>query len=252
MIRSFVSKLGLSSLLGLAALLWSIDPVMAQTPPEPVHIILHLLDYVAVDYPEFVQDGVVLDQAEYDEQLEFSQQVRTMLSHLSTHPDKAHLLRLADELISAIQGQRPGVEVSALAQQLRWSIIRAYDVELAPKRAPDWRLAATLYQAQCAACHGPEGRGDGPAAASLEPSPSDFHDHHRMDQRSVYSLYSTITLGVQGTGMSGFQSAQRRRTLVASPSMSATSPARPLICSVVPSCGSLALDGAGSLTSPAW
>ena len=26
-----------------------------------------------------------------------------------------------------------------------------------------------------------------------------------MDQRSVYSLYNTITLGVQGTGMSGFQ-----------------------------------------------
>ena len=101
MIRSFISKLALSSLLGLAALFWSIDPVTAQTPPEPVHIILHLLDYVAVDYPEFVQDGVVLDQAEYDEQLEFSQQARTMLSHLSTHPDKAHLLRLADELISA-------------------------------------------------------------------------------------------------------------------------------------------------------
>ena len=205
MIRSFVSKLGLSSLLGLACLLWCIDPATAQAPPEPVHIILHLLDYVAVDYPEFVQDGVVLDQAEYDEQLEFSQQARTMLSHLSMHPDKANLLRLADELISGIQGQRPGSEVTALAQQLRWSIIRAYDVEVAPKHPPDWRLAATLYQAQCSGCHGLEGRGDGPAAASLEPSPSDFHDRHRMDQRSVYSLYSTITLGVQGTGMSGFQ-----------------------------------------------
>jgi high-affinity iron transporter len=205
MMSSLVSKLALSSLLGLALLLWSIDPMLAQTPPEPVHIIVHLLDYVAVDYPEFVQDGVVLDQAEYDEQLEFSQQVRTILSQLSTHPDMAILLRLADELISAIQGQRSGSEVAALAQQLRWSIIRAYTVELAPTRPPDWRSAATLYQAQCSTCHGPDGRGDGPAAASLEPSPSDFHDRHRMDQRSLYSLYSTITLGVQGTGMSGFQ-----------------------------------------------
>jgi high-affinity iron transporter len=205
MMNSLILKLGLSSLLALALLLWRIDPVSAQAPPEPVHIIVHLLDYIAVDYPEFVQDGVVLDQAEYDEQLEFSQQVRTLLSQLATHPDTATLIRLADELISAIQGQRPGSEVAALAQHLRWSIIRAYTVEVAPKRAPDWRSTATLYQAQCSSCHGPDGRGDGPAAPSLEPSPSDFHDRHRMDQRSLYSLYSTITLGVQGTVMSGFQ-----------------------------------------------
>jgi high-affinity iron transporter len=205
MSRSVVSKLGRSSLLGLAVLLWSMGLVAAQGPPEPVHLIVHLLDYVAVDYPEFVQDGVVLDQAEYAEQLEFSQQVRTMLSELVARPDRATLLHQADELISRIQGRRSGDEVSALAQQLRWAIIRAYGVEVAPKRPPDEQSAATLYRSQCAACHGPEGRGDGPLAASLEPRPSDFHERQRMDQRSLYSLYSTITLGVQGTAMSGFQ-----------------------------------------------
>ena len=198
-------KIGRSSLLGLASLLWSIGLVSAQVPPAPAHLIVHMLDYVAVDYPECVQDGVVLDQAEYDEQLEFAQQVRTMLDQLPTHRDRTSLLRLADELINGIQGKRPGFEVSTLAQQLRWSIIHAYDVEVAPKRPPDLRTAAALYPVQCAACHGPEGHGDGPAAASLDPSPSNFHDRHRMDQRSVYSLYSTITLGVQGTGMSAFQ-----------------------------------------------
>ena len=107
MSKSLVLKIAMSSLVGLASLLWSIGPATAQAPPGPVHIIVHLLDYVAVDYPEFVQDGMVLDQAEYDEQLEFSQQVRTMLAQLSVHPDKANLLRLADELISGIQGKRP-------------------------------------------------------------------------------------------------------------------------------------------------
>jgi high-affinity iron transporter len=199
------SPLVLSSLLGLAVQLGGIHLLMAQDPPEPAHLIVHLLDYVAVDYPEFVQDGVVLDQGEYDEQLEFSAQVRTMLAQLAPHPDKANLLRQADELQSRIQDRRPGPEVTALAQELRWSIIRAYAIEVAPKRLPDGRLAATLYQAQCATCHGADGHGDGPAAASLEPSPSDFHDRDRMDQRSLYSLYSTITLGVQGTGMAGFQ-----------------------------------------------
>src|SRR5919108_138842 len=205
MIRSCILKIGMSSLLGLASLFWSIALAGAQAPAAPAHIIVHMLDYVAVDYPEFVQDGVVLDQAEYDEQLEFAEHVRTMLDQLPTQPDKASLIHLADELINGIQGKRSGSEVATLAQQLRWSIIRTYDIEVAPKRPPDLRSAAALYQAQCAACHGPEGHGDGPAGAVLDPSPRDFHDHHRMDQRSVYSLYSTITLGVEGTGMSGFQ-----------------------------------------------
>lgn len=32
----------------------------------------------------------------------------------------------------------------------------------------------TLYQQNCASCHGATGRGDGPAAASLNPAPSDL------------------------------------------------------------------------------
>lgn len=32
----------------------------------------------------------------------------------------------------------------------------------------------TLYQANCTSCHGPAGRGDGPAAAGLEPKPANL------------------------------------------------------------------------------
>jgi high-affinity iron transporter len=192
------------ALLGLMPFLWTVGVAAAQAPPEQAQIILHMLDYVAVDYPEFVQDGQVLDQAEYDEQLEFSQQVWARLKQLPAHADQAVLLNQAAQLIAQILAKRPGSEVATLAQQLRWAIIRAYNVEVAPKRPPDLRLAAALYLAQCSACHGVQGQGDGPAAASLDPAPSNFHDRQRMDQRSVYGLYSTITLGVQGTAMASF------------------------------------------------
>ncbi len=32
----------------------------------------------------------------------------------------------------------------------------------------------TLYEANCAVCHGPQGRGDGPGAAGLNPPPPDL------------------------------------------------------------------------------
>ena len=37
---------------------------------------------------------------------------------------------------------------------------------------------AALYREHCAACHGPRGAGDGPAAAALDPPPPDLRAHH--------------------------------------------------------------------------
>jgi high-affinity iron transporter len=180
-------------------------PARGSAPAERAQVILHMLDYVAVDYPEFVVDGKVLDKGEYDEQVEFVGQVRALLAELPPRPGQPALIAGAERLAALVEGRGPGGEVAALAGQLRWQIIKAYDVEVAPARPPDLGQAAALYAAQCATCHGATGRGDGPAGKSLDPRPSNFHDRERMAQRSVYGLYSTITLGVEGTGMAGFR-----------------------------------------------
>src|SRR5690606_40697850 len=52
--------------------------------------------------------------------------------------------------------------------------------------------------------HGDEGAGDGLAGQGLEPAPTDFTDPARARERSLYGLYNTITLGVEGTGMTPF------------------------------------------------
>ena len=54
------------------------------------------------------------------------------------------------------------------------------------------------------ACHGAQGDGKGPAAAGLDPAPSNFTDRARAAERSVYGLYNTISLGVEGTSMPAF------------------------------------------------
>ena len=166
--------------------------------------IVHMLDYMSVDYPEFVKDGKVLDEAEYKEQQEFSGQVIVLLGKLPEVAQRAELLKQAETLKARIDAKAPGAEVSKLASSLRWRVIEAYKLTVAPKSIPDLKRGAALYAAQCAACHGAQGRGDGPAAKGLDPVPSNFHDRDRMAQRSLYGLYSTITLGVAGTSMSGF------------------------------------------------
>ena len=175
----------------------------AASLTEQAQTVVHLLDYVAVDYPEFVQDGKVVDEAEYQEQREFAGRAIELLQQLPA-PGQAAVVGQAQTLLQRIQAKAPGAEVAALANGVRSDVIRVYGLVVAPRQAPDLQRAAALFAAHCTACHGAQGRGDGPAAKGMEPPPSDFHDQARMNVRSVYGLYNTITLGVGGTPMRAF------------------------------------------------
>ncbi len=192
-----------------AVLLVAFLDAHADTAAKPVvdtaaQTIVHLLDYIGVDYPQFIKDGKVVDEVEYKEQTEFAGQVVDLLGKLPDVPQRIELLKQAAALQARIAAKAPGVEVSRLASALRWKMIDAYRLMVAPRNAPDLKRSAVLYEQQCAACHGAQGRGDGPAAKGLHPAPANFHDHARMAQRSLYGLYNTIALGVKGTSMNPY------------------------------------------------
>lgn len=157
-----------------------------------------------MDYPGAVADGKVLDRGEYEEQLEFATGVRAMIAGLPARPERAALEATAAGLLAAIKDKRPGGEVAAVAGDLRRRIIDLYAVPVTPRQPPDLGAAAALYTTHCAVCHGAEGRGDGPAARGLTPPPANLTDPARMGEHSVFGLYSTITLGIKGTAMTGF------------------------------------------------
>jgi len=176
----------------------------ASADDERAQTIVHMLDYVGVDYPEFVQDDKVLNAEEYEEQREFATQAITLLEQLPAVPEQPALLQQAHALLASIDAKAPGSEVSTQAGQLRLGVIQAWKLSVAPRQVPDLAVGARLFAQHCATCHGTEGRGDGPLANGMEPEPSDFHDEGRMRQRSLYGLYNTITLGVGGTPMRAF------------------------------------------------
>jgi high-affinity iron transporter len=166
--------------------------------------VLHLLDYVAVEYPQFVKSGKVINADEYAEQVEFSAQVADAVRNFPPHPEKDALVASAAILASLIADKGDSAKVSQGARDLQRGLIKAYGIQIAPVRAPDLSNAATLYQSNCAACHGAAGDGNGPQAGAFEPRPTNFQDHARQFERSVYGLYNTISLGVEGTSMPAF------------------------------------------------
>ena len=70
----------------------------------------------------------------------------------------------------------------------------------------------------CAVCHGPEGRGDGQIAATLQPRPRDFRDPAAYKNgHSKAAIARTIQQGMPGTSMPGYRhlSAEQREQIAA-------------------------------------
>lgn len=63
---------------------------------------------------------------------------------------------------------------------------------------PTLREGRTLYAENgCASCHGPEGRGDGPVAQTLDPRPRDFHDVAAFKRGfEVEAIARTLSTGI--------------------------------------------------------
>lgn len=63
-----------------------------------------------------------------------------------------------------------------------------------------------LYEGKgaCVNCHGATGRGDGVAAAGLDPSPRNFHHHGLWRHRAEGEVFWVIKNGSSGTGMLPF------------------------------------------------
>jgi high-affinity iron transporter len=192
------------SLLLVSALLL-LAPLAARAN-DTVQTVAHMLGYIAVDYPDTVRNGKIINDPEYAEQREFAERLTTLLAQLPANADKAALASQANTLVRLIADKAAGNKVAALTYAMREQLIKSYQVTVAPRRAPDLAQGAQLYAENCAGCHGAEGKGDGTLAASLDPKPVNFHEQERQTQRSVYALYNAISLGVEGTAMLGYGS----------------------------------------------
>ncbi len=191
-----LGALGLALVLGLPG-------AAAQDRDEVAQRTVHLLEYVAIDYPAAVQDGRVVSELEYREQLDFLAEVALQLDTLGV-PEADPLRDGLAALEEAVRARAAASRVAEGAQSLSDRLVRRFDVSVLPPRPPSVERGRALYAEHCASCHGPAGRGDGPAGVALDPAPGDLTDRERMLALSPAGLFRTITFGVAGTGMAGY------------------------------------------------
>ena len=178
--------------------------VVSANSPEGASQALHLIDYIGADYPPTVEDGKVIDETEYREQLEFLAVLKGLIADLPERPERAELTQGVMALQRAIEQREDGVAVAREARQLGAKLAVAYEVSQAPVITPDPTRGAPLYAQHCSVCHGETGAGDGPAGVGMAPPPANLRDAERLDRLSLYAIYNTLGLGVEGTDMPSF------------------------------------------------
>lgn len=178
--------------------------VVSANSPEGASQALHLIDYIGADYPPTVDQGKIIDETEYREQLEFLAVLKGLIADLPERPERAELAQGVNALQTAIEQREDGAAVAREARQLGAKLAVAYEVSQAPVITPDPARGAPLYAQHCSVCHGETGAGDGPAGVGMTPPPANLRDAERLDRLSLYAIYNTLGLGVEGTDMPSF------------------------------------------------
>ena len=176
----------------------------AESLPDP-RLLVHLLDYLARDYPGAVgPGGELLSASKYSEQLEFAHtalETSRQLPELQANPQ---LTSGVKELTDMIARKADPKAVSELAHILQDQVIKLVHLQTGPQDRPDLTRGLQIYQENCRSCHGEKGGGDGPAGTALQPQPANFLDQARMSKVMPLQAFNTVRLGVAGTPMPGF------------------------------------------------
>lgn len=191
------------TLFKLSAILLISLPLTSRADPR---LIIHLSDYLANDYSGAVnEEGKILSEVEYAEQVEFSKVVAAEFSTDLILKKDATLAKDIEALEKEIKSKSGPSIVAPLARKVQKAVIRLSGVDLSPQNWPNYKRAKELFRDNCSSCHGENGRGDGPAGKDLDPQPSNFHDLTRAPTISPFAAFNTIRLGVPGTAMPAFE-----------------------------------------------
>lgn len=179
--------------------------VESQAESDAARRVLATSSLAAKEYAAGVSGGVVVSADEVEETRLFLGQASLAAEDLGGDVGGTIRRRVADmrALVDEIgDPERLAEEVGALAELLLASYPGIAEV------VPPVRFATEdsreLYAANCAICHGPEGHGDGTAAAEHDPPPTDLTDRLLADQ-SPLDFFRKISLGVSGTAMPAFE-----------------------------------------------
>ncbi|HJQ20862.1 MAG TPA: cytochrome c/FTR1 family iron permease [Gemmatimonadaceae bacterium] len=186
-----------------ACVVAAVLPQLAAAQEHPVRRVANIVNVAVEEYAKGVDErGRVTSAAELSEATDFLADAKAQVARLSG--DKAIVARVVlDSIIAAVASRVPPSHVKLMEQRFAQTLGSEAALEL-PNRATDLAEGRRLFGQSCASCHGLAGRGDGPAAAGMNPKPPAIGDGAAMRDVSPATMYRIVSVGIAGTPMTSF------------------------------------------------
>ncbi len=199
----------ISSLFIFIVSLLIVLPARAQSDisSDKARTTIHMLDYMAADYPVAVENGKIINETEYREMKNFAVSIDSLYHDLGLSPDAPEFRQTAnriDSLHQLVLDRAAPTQIAKTARTIKQEVVQQTNITVAPRRWPNMKRGKQVFIQKCASCHGQTGKGDGPLAPDLNPPPTNFHDDQRLSKISPFQAYNTIQLGVEGTSMRAY------------------------------------------------
>ena len=175
-------------------------------PAAAVRRLAATAQLAAQEYGLGVVDGRVVASAEVEEARLFLEEAKRSARQLPPEWSAATMKEI-DAVLALVSHHAAPDEVTSRVRRITTTLSTGLGVSLddVPGVSPSLARGAEIYQSQCAQCHGSLGRGDGPAAAGLDPRPANLADAAALYAQSPLDFYRRITIGVVGTAMPSFE-----------------------------------------------
>jgi high-affinity iron transporter len=198
-------RLGIVLLLSVAA---ESAPTSLSAQTDEIAVARRIADVAAIAVVEYglgVVDGRIVREEELHEARLFLVEARRLAAGLAPGTRdvaRSHL----DRLIAGVEALSAEAAMQEVLAELRADLAAAVgaDLDAYPSAAPSLVRGESLFGRYCAECHGAAGAGDGPAAPSLDPPPTDLSDRRMLGSVSLLAMLRKVNVGVAGTAMPAF------------------------------------------------
>ncbi|MEO7711575.1 MAG: cytochrome c/FTR1 family iron permease [Gemmatimonadaceae bacterium] len=176
-------------------------PAAAQE--HPARRVANIVSVAVEEYGKAVDaTGRLVSTQEYQEANDFLIDAKRAAERLSGATAVPARL-LLDSIARAVTLRRSPATLDSLERRFANVLGNEARLEL-PRRQIDLAEGRTIFQQSCATCHGVAGRGDGSAAARMNPRPPAIGTADHMRGITPALMFRITSIGIAGTPMAGF------------------------------------------------
>jgi high-affinity iron transporter len=201
--KSPIISFGMKSRVSIAALAAVIGFMAAPSlgaQEGPAKRVASIVGVAVEEYGKAIDaGGRLISQAEYDEAVSFLKDAKEVAARLSGGK-AATAQAVLDSIDAAVVAKRPPADLAGLHQRFAAALGTEGALDL-PTKAVDLAEGKSIYDRNCASCHGSLGRGDGAAARGMNPPPPAIGTRETMHSVSPALMYRIVSVGVAGTPM---------------------------------------------------